>query len=505
MAQLVKKNDSDASRRRLFFFLVDAVDALTPETGVTGQPEVSVDGGAWAGEGSVSTLVEIGNGHYYADVAQTVININSGTVIGRFKNAATAEAPSLNQLQVVTYDWVNFGATILARIGTITGSGVNTILGFFQALFRKNATLPTDIGGTFTPTTDSTEALEESISAAKGSGFATGTDSLKQIRAAVETIVQAAGGGAGGGVGGRAASLQTQAGFFISNLIDSVRQATDEPSVDSRYTDGAILLLARECWQTIWSDLAALGDQMLPCVRWDVTTQSGVQDYALPANCGSVVAIRQLRQDTGLPSHDLMPRSIYSPFGPGWTIEGKLLRFTPIPTTAETWRVEYLPSAEVGFLEGVAVGSISSDGLTVSLGTPTAGSLDTRQNAYGGYLVRVTGPDGYETEERMISASAWNGSSETVDCTVSPAFTATDIVGASGATYEVIPAYGPTLLGLLSTSIAMRIHANCSDTKRLQAQELIYQRQLAALRRMAVSVQTRRAMSFDAEDQQHSY
>lgn len=53
--------------------------------------------------------------------------------------------------------------TIIARIGTFTGGGQNTILGFFRALFRSDydASLPTDIGGTFLPSTDSVQAIAD--------------------------------------------------------------------------------------------------------------------------------------------------------------------------------------------------------------------------------------------------------------------------------------------------------------------------------------------------------
>ena len=54
--------------------------------------------------------------------------------------------------------------TLLARIGAFTGTTVNTVLGFFRALFRKDsgATLPSDIGGTFDNATDSNEAIRDS-------------------------------------------------------------------------------------------------------------------------------------------------------------------------------------------------------------------------------------------------------------------------------------------------------------------------------------------------------
>lgn len=48
--------------------------------------------------------------------------------------------------------------TILNRLGAFTGTGVNTVLGFFKAMFRNDASLPSDIGGTYAASTMSLEA-----------------------------------------------------------------------------------------------------------------------------------------------------------------------------------------------------------------------------------------------------------------------------------------------------------------------------------------------------------
>lgn len=48
--------------------------------------------------------------------------------------------------------------TILNRLGAFTGTGVNTVLGFFKALFRNDASLPSDIGGSYAASTMSLEA-----------------------------------------------------------------------------------------------------------------------------------------------------------------------------------------------------------------------------------------------------------------------------------------------------------------------------------------------------------
>lgn len=65
--------------------------------------------------------------------------------------------------------------TILARLGSFAGSGVNTVLGMFKALLSKTASTPSDVGGTFDPATDSTEAIRDRGDAAwiTAAGFST--------------------------------------------------------------------------------------------------------------------------------------------------------------------------------------------------------------------------------------------------------------------------------------------------------------------------------------------
>lgn len=75
--------------------------------------------------------------------------------------------------------------TILNRIGAFTGSGINNILGFLQAIMSKDAGTPSDVGGSFSPATDALEAI-------RNRGDAAWT-----------------GGGGGGGVAGSGSSAYT--------------------------------------------------------------------------------------------------------------------------------------------------------------------------------------------------------------------------------------------------------------------------------------------------------
>ncbi len=137
-----------------------------------------------AGEGATNDVnpTEIGGGYYDFTLSQAETN---GDVLTLRPTTATATSvvvpcpPTIYTEFPQTGDsFARIGAngasltslataanqtTILARLGAWTGSGVNTILGAFKALLSKTATLPTDIGGTFTPTTDSTEALAEAF------------------------------------------------------------------------------------------------------------------------------------------------------------------------------------------------------------------------------------------------------------------------------------------------------------------------------------------------------
>jgi hypothetical protein len=85
--------------------------------------------------------------------------------------------------------------TILSRLGAITGSGLNTVLGYFRALASKNAGLtPSDLtggGNTFDNTTDSLEALRDRGDAAWTTG--------------------------GGGGGGSSSTLVVQGPFSITS------------------------------------------------------------------------------------------------------------------------------------------------------------------------------------------------------------------------------------------------------------------------------------------------
>lgn len=51
--------------------------------------------------------------------------------------------------------------TVSNKLGSITGSGSNTVLGYFQSIARSDVTASTDLAGTFSSATDSLQALKD--------------------------------------------------------------------------------------------------------------------------------------------------------------------------------------------------------------------------------------------------------------------------------------------------------------------------------------------------------
>jgi hypothetical protein len=124
MPVLMLANEGTAIRRQVYLQCVDGVDGITPETNEAfNQPQISIDGGAWTNTG-IGSLVSIGNGRYYATLAQSVLQAGR-RIETRYKSAATAEAVG-DSIQVVAFDPANpqnlgLGSLPLPSAGALNG------------------------------------------------------------------------------------------------------------------------------------------------------------------------------------------------------------------------------------------------------------------------------------------------------------------------------------------------------------------------------------------------
>lgn len=241
---------------------------------------VSKNGGALAARHATATAsVYDAYGQYLVTLDAT----DTGTVGALrviFQNAA-AFCPVWQDFHIVpanVYDSLIAGsatlavndATVNSKLGAITGSGVNTILGYMQALFRSDASNPSDIGGAYDPSSMSLQAIEnnsvplEITSGTAAAGTATtitlgaGSSSIDHFYE--DTLILIA---AGTGVG------QSR---FISNYVGSTRVATvrtwtTNPDSTSVYVifpfdtiSGASAPTAAQNATAVWQDLLSSGD-----------------------------------------------------------------------------------------------------------------------------------------------------------------------------------------------------------------------------------------------------
>jgi hypothetical protein len=163
--------------------------------------------------------------------------------------------------------------TILARLGAFTGSGVNTILGFFKALLSKSATLPSDVGGTFDPATDSTEAIRDrgdaawttatSVTVSDKTGFKLASDGLALVTAWTVDVTGSLSGSVGsvtgavgsvtGNVGGSVASVTGAVGSVTGNVGGNVTGSVGSLAAQAK-TDVAGAALATQMTESYAAD-----------------------------------------------------------------------------------------------------------------------------------------------------------------------------------------------------------------------------------------------------------
>lgn len=186
MPRLVLAHQPESIKRRVYFDL-RAVDGLTPVTSEEGgQPQISINGSAWTSDG-IGTLVAIGHGRYYAELAQAVLAHAGDVIHTRYKGAQTVETPG-DSLQVVAFDPDDPQSLGLARLDAAVASRASptdaeaaclaalTLLGLDHLLAAPvsgadvaddslaarlvSRSSPAD-WDSFDPTTDSLEALRD--------------------------------------------------------------------------------------------------------------------------------------------------------------------------------------------------------------------------------------------------------------------------------------------------------------------------------------------------------
>ena len=148
--------------------------------------------------------------------------------------------------------------TILARLGAFTGTGINTILGFFQALFRSDAAAPSDVGGTFDPATEAVQAIRDRGDAAWITGGGGGITDILNMQPLIPFSIDLAN------------TATWRVGLMLTNALDNL------PST-AEITPGTIDIDRKTIGATAWTSIVsgAACSELAGLVYYDEVFDSG--------------------------------------------------------------------------------------------------------------------------------------------------------------------------------------------------------------------------------------
>lgn len=161
--------------------------SLTATTGL-GNQTADITGSLSGSVGSVTGAVGSVTGNVGGNVAGSVGSLTTNNDKTGYSLSSAGVQAIWDALTSALTTAGSVGALVVAlgtRLGAWTGTGVNTVLGAFKALLSKTASTPSDIGGTFDATTDSTEAIRDRGDA----GWTTATGFSTLDAAGVRTAV----------------------------------------------------------------------------------------------------------------------------------------------------------------------------------------------------------------------------------------------------------------------------------------------------------------------------
>jgi len=252
---------------------------------------------------------------------------------------------------------------------------------------------------------------------------------------------------------------------FINRMVALIRLHADEPDVDAKYTPQQLLDLTEGAFEDVLVDLNAVQDAPL-IVRHPLTFAQGTQEYLLPPGIDQLLEIAEIDSTTDRPLWSVYPRSARSPYGPIIRLEGRVLRLDPKwLSDSKTVRASYVPNGDFRLHYGTA-GSATATTVVLAA-SPTTGTLDTRENAYAGAVLRILSDDNGYVQERTVTAY----DRETRTATVSPAF---DPTPTGTIVYEVVPTYSRKVERVVALKVAIGLRATARDAKGVQLLEREY-------------------------------
>lgn len=399
--------------------------------------------------GGTNDFIHVADGYYDLELAAS--NVDTAGIMRVALRNDTIFLPVWNHFEVIpqqVYDSLVAGTDLLDVNAATLGDSSTVITSLINNIGNLDAPI--------------SSVINYLLGIMGGAGFQIGSHSLIAIVNLINSLVGVSSGGGSGSVDFSTDSSLLARGF-IARLIALVRKFVDDPAINPKWSNADILALCRKSWQQLWIDLNLSADNPIT-VRMDIEMTADVQEYAIPPTVGEILRLSAIEPVSDLARWEVVPKSRYNPYGPGFMIEGNLIRLTPKWVFGDVMRFEYIPSGDVCPHEGTGSAvppdddHVEGQWFTLSL-IPTAGVLDERQNAYGGYLIRFFTDDGIQ--ECIIEQHDQPNNRVKLRIPTNPVLPA-----ATAIAYEVVPVFGFMFEFAIATLIARSIFACDANAER---------------------------------------
>ena len=284
-------------------------------------------------------------------------------------------------------------------------------------------------------------------------------------------------------------------GSFLLTVIERVRAYLDESTIDAKYTNDYLVrhVICPEM-VNVMSRLSMNYSNPIR-LRHSITLATDQEHYVLPPNIGEIYRIAIL-DDNNRVTQEMMPKNEFHPRGPNWQVQGNELSFRPLPAKAETVDIHYIPNGDFQPHYDSDGGEFTSQTTFVFDSAPTLGSIDNRENAYAGAVLRVwTHSTHAVLEERVIES--YDASTRTA--TVRRPFT-TDISDGTqtGMRYEVAPTGMNSLYQAIACACAINLGTVRNVTKKqMDFFVLQYKMNMKTIGDNLSNLQNRQGKSYD--------
>lgn len=251
----------------------------------------------------------------------------------------------------------------------------------------------------------------------------------------------------------------------ILEACQRIRQDLDEPTLDAKFNNNYITRMNLIPALTECINLINLQSDNSVILRMTIPIVAGTEYYQLPPCIGTIVRLAVLSSE-GYVYTDWVPRGDFCPGGAGWVLEGNTIAFRPTPQqTTSDYSIWYIPGGDIQLhlsFSGAINASDDADvfRLATTLSGNDLGSIDKRENAYCGQVLRIFTTN--EVIERIIDEHYFDTDNLWKVHTRTPLPT----LAAGTYTYEIVPFVAGHLWVMASRKAAIELATsrNVPDT-----------------------------------------